>query len=448
MRMANGYREMISLSETTNMSSPVSNMASVDHLLTKYQQVRHRTEELCAPLSTEDYIPQPIVDVSPPRWHIAHTTWFFETFILKAFDPEYKVFHDKYPYLFNSYYVQAGKRWQRAHRGHLTRPTVDEIFTYRKAVDTALMALMTNLSSDKASDALPLLEIGIHHEQQHQELLLYDIKYILCHNPMEPVYNTLERTTVSTMNPLPEDYTDFVEVGAGEYQIGYRGQGFCYDNEQPAMPVFLQEFALRKGPVTNGEYLQFMEDGGYTNPVLWLDDGWQWNQREGVGHPMYWHKIDGVWHEMTLNGMQPLQLDAPVMHVNFYEAEAFATWAGYRLPTEFEWEVAALECQPDRNKSNLQDRNIFHPIRPIANHQTFYQLYGDVWEWTYSSYLPYHGFRPAEGAIGEYNGKFMVNQMVLRGGSCATPSDHIRKTYRNFFHPDKQWCFAGIRLAR
>ncbi len=429
------------------MSSATTTVAPLSQLLTKYQQVRKRTAELCAPLAAEDYVPQPIVDVSPPRWHLAHTTWFFETFLLKGFQEDYAWFHEKYPYLFNSYYIQAGDRWQRAQRGHLTRPTVDEIFAYRHAIDERMVGFLQHVDAGQEKEVCTLLEIGINHEQQHQELLLYDIKYILCHNPMEPVYNNLPENSLAPMEKLPGDYQDFVTVGAGDYLIGYRGDGFCFDNEQPVMRVYLEEFGLRKGLVTNREYLAFMEDGGYDNPVLWLDDGWKWRQEMAIDHPMYWHNTPDGWHEMTLNGMQPLHLDAPVAHVSFYEAEAFATWSGHRLPTEFEWEVAALNCQPDRKKSNLQDSNLFHPILPIDNHQKYYQLYGDVWEWTYSSYLPYHGYQPPPGAIGEYNGKFMINQMVLRGGSCATPPDHIRKTYRNFFHPDKQWLFAGIRLA-
>lgn len=430
------------------MSDEMPPKVDLSSLLNQYNRIRQRTEALCAPLSTEDYVPQPIIDVSPPRWHLAHTTWFFETFLLKAFQPNYTLFHEKYPYLFNSYYIQAGERWQRAQRGHLTRPTVQEIYAYRQAIDERMQAWLPKSDPAKHAEIAKLLEIGIHHEQQHQELLLYDIKYILCHNPIEPVYNTRPPSTNPPMNVLPEDYQEFVVSGAGDYLIGYRGDGFCFDNEQPVMQVYLDAFSMRKGLVTNREYLAFMEEGGYDNPVLWLDDGWQWKQAHDVSHPMYWHQIDGQWHEMTLHGMQTLNLDAPVIHVSFYEADAFATWSGYRLPTEFEWEVAALHCQPDRRTSNLQDSGIFHPILPIGNHQKYYQLYGDVWEWTYSSYLPYSGYQPAGGAIGEYNGKFMVNQMVLRGGSCATPPDHIRKTYRNFFHPDKQWLFSGIRLAK
>ena len=416
-------------------------------LLKAFLHTRHQTERLCKPLMPEDFVPQPIVDVSPPRWHLAHTTWFFEKFILEPYEPGYQPFHPQYHYLFNSYYIQAGERWARAQRGHLTRPTVQEIMAFRASINDRISALLPELDEQAWQTVKPLLEIGINHEQQHQELLIYDLKYILCHNPTEPVYNTLNPSGIeNTEQELPDDFGDFESFGGSIHTIGHTGDGFAFDNEGPAHKVLVPAFHLRKGLVTNGEYLEFMQDKGYETPTLWLDDGWSWLQEEDLKAPMYWHKLDNGWHEMTLNGMRPLNPTAPVTHISFYEAEAFATWAGYRLPTEFEWEVAAQSFH-EKGMGNFQDLEIFHPVPPQQRDSKFYQLFGDVWEWTYSAYLPYPGFRPAPGALGEYNGKFMINQMVLRGGSCATPKNHIRNTYRNFFHPDKRWLFSGIRLA-
>lgn len=418
-----------------------------DQLLQKFHTIRQRTEQLCWPLETEDYIPQPIMDVSPPRWHLAHTTWFFETFLLEKFNKDYQPVHPVYSYLFNSYYQNAGDQWPREKRGNLSRPTVKEIYAYRQTINERMNDLLIQLDDKAWPDASHLVETGINHEQQHQELLLYDAKHILCHNPIRPTYNQL-RNEIPQDVPLPRDYHDFVNIEGGVYDIGYQGKGFCYDNERPVQKVFLHDFALGKGLVTNEEYLEFMEDGGYQDFNHWLDDGWSWLQEQRLTQPLYWERKDGKWYEMTLNGEQPLNLDAPVTHISFYEAEAYASWAGMRLPTEFEWEIAALKAQPEREKSNLQNTNIFHPVPPANHDLQIYQMYGDVWEWTHSSYLPYHNYKPAPGAIGEYNGKFMANQMVLRGGSCATPANHIRKTYRNFFHLDKRWIFSGIRLAQ
>lgn len=430
------------------MSTAESTLTSINRsaLLQDFQAVRKQTERLCQPLFPEDFIPQPIVDVSPPRWHLAHTTWFFEKFILEPHEQDYQPYHPKYHYLFNSYYIQAGERWVRSQRGHLTRPTVSEIMAYRANVNERIADMLPKLDEATLEELKPVLEIGFHHEQQHQELLIYDLKYILCHNPIEPLYNTLNPSGIDSVEQgLPNNYTHFESFDKGIHHIGHDGQGFAFDNEGPAHEVMVPAFQLRKGLVTNAEYLQFMQDGGYRKATLWLDDGWSWLQQEQPDAPLYWHKMEDGYQEMTLNGMRPLQLSAPVTHISFYEAEAFATWAGYRLPTEFEWEVAAKRM--GRGKGNFQDNELFHPIPPQQTDSGLYQLFGDVWEWTYSAYLPYPGFRTAPGALGEYNGKFMINQMVLRGGSCATPANHIRTTYRNFFHPDKRWLFSGIRMA-
>lgn len=419
-------------------------------LTAKFQRTRTQTERLTKPLAMEDFIPQPITDVSPPRWHLAHSTWFFEKFILEPFEPGYKLHHPTYNLLFNSYYLQAGDRWQRAKRGHLTRPTVNEIFTYREAVNERLSHLLELADDNTWEKIKPILNLGINHEQQHQELLIYDLKYILCNNPMEPVYNTLNPEAIdNTSTDLPNNYHEFLSVEGGVYSVGHQNpEHFAYDNEEPAHEVLLPSFTLRRGLVTNAEVAEFISDGGYQKATLWLDDAWSWLQQEELSAPLYWHKVDGDWHEMTLNGLRPLNPNAPVTHISFYEAEAFATWAGYRLPTEFEWEVAAQKIPMAPASGNFQEQEVFHPIPPQSLGDDIYQLMGDVWEWTYSAYLPYPGFKVVEGALGEYNGKFMINQMVLRGGSCATPKDHIRHTYRNFFHPDKRWIFSGIRLAK
>ena len=418
-----------------------------DVLKNNYQRVRNKTEELCIPLATEDYVPQPIEDVSPPRWHLAHSTWFFETFLLKSFNKRYKEFHPKYSFLFNSYYQTVGERWQRVERGHLSRPTVQDIYTYRKRIDEQILALIDNIDEEQWPEFRDIMTLGLNHEQQHQELLLTDLKYILCRNPLWPVYNTFEKNEIRISLSLPEDYFDYVEFDRGVFEVGYEGNGFYFDNEGPVQKVYLEPFRLRKGLVTNAEFLEFMEDDGYQNFRYWLSEGWDFVVNNNIKFPEYWHREDDQWFEATLNGYKELDLNAPVTHISFYEAEAFATWAGKKLPTEFEWEVAAKLTNPEIRDSNLQDSYIFHPVPALLPAAELYQMVGDVWEWTHSSYLPYKGYKAAEGALGEYNGKFMINQMVLRGGSCATPADHIRLSYRNFFHPDKRWQFTGIRLA-
>ncbi|MEQ9591001.1 MAG: ergothioneine biosynthesis protein EgtB [Cyclobacteriaceae bacterium] len=379
-------------------------------MIDKYTLVRTMTDEICSPLETEDFVVQPIVDVSPPKWHMAHTTWFFEEFILARLYPNYERFHPRYDFLFNSYYEGVGERVLRPNRGNMSRPGVDEIRAYRKHVDTHMAALIPQLDEE----ALQLLELGLNHEQQHQELLYTDIKYILGHNPLFPPY-------LESFEEAADAETDdaFVKIDEGKYRIGFDGDGFSFDNEAEAHEVFLSGFQIRKSLVRNEEYLEFMNDGGYKKPQYWHSDGWAWVNENDIIAPLYWHRTGDKWKRYGLAGLLDLKPQDPVTHINFYEAAAFAEWAGMRLPTEFEWEVASDDFS-----------------------------WGQRWEHTNSAYLPYPGFAKAEGAIGEYNGKFMVNQMVLRGSSVVTSPGHSRKTYRNFFHPSLQWQFSGIRLCK
>ena len=412
-------------------------------LIRRYQQVREFTERLCQPMVTEDYVIQAMPDVSPPKWHLAHTSWFFETFILAAASPRYRSPHAAYAYLFNSYYVAAGARHCRPKRGLLSRPTVEEVYAYRAQVDKFMTSFLEGLNGQEANTWAPIVELGLHHEQQHQELLLTDLKYNFFCNPLRPVYVTagIPRCTqdVSALQ--------WVSFPEGVYWIGHDGQGFAFDNELPRHRSFLEPFQLASRLITNADYLAFMADGGYERPELWLSMGWEALQREGWKAPLYWEQLDGTWRMMTLAGMQPVQAADPVCHISYYEADAYARWADARLPTEVEWEAAAV---PLPISGNFVEQQIFRPISlnqsdaaaPLA------QMFGDVWEWTQSHYSPYPGYTAAPGALGEYNGKFMVNQFVLRGGSCATSVSHIRPTYRNFFPADARWQFMGIRLAR
>jgi ergothioneine biosynthesis protein EgtB len=390
----------------------VNKQKSETDFLQYFNEVRKRTEELCAPLETEDYIPQPTVDVSPPKWNIAHTTWFFEEMILKKFAVGYKVFDANFGFLFNSYYNSLGTRTKRDNRGDLSRPTVKEVFAYRKFVDEKMSELLAQKLSDEVKD---LVVLGLNHEQQHQELFLTDLKFTLSRNPLFPVYR--ENYAVEEICEMP--FADFAEIDEGIYEIGADGDGFCFDNELGRHKVFLPRFEIRKSLVTNAEYLEFIEDGGYENFNLWHSEGWDWVGQNAVDSPLYWHEKDGERFSFTLSGLRPVNWDAPVCHVSYYEAAAFAEWKGARLPTEFEWETASDKFD-----------------------------FGLRWEWTNSAYLPYPNFKKAPGAVGEYNGKFMINQMVLRGASVATPANHSRKTYRNFFHPHLRWQFNGIRLAK
>lgn len=420
-------------------------------LLKKYIEIRELTEAICLPLEIEDYVIQPIVDVSPPKWHLGHTTWFFETLLLQRYSPNYRPYHSLFSFLFNSYYESLGPRVERARRGHLSRPTVKETYVYRSSIDRQMQDLIEQIAEEHWSEFSGLVALGLQHEQQHQELLLTDIKFILAGNPLRPVYQPAVHSTIfsETLNPSPSEI-GYVTIPAGIYEIGFSGEGFCYDNEQPVHRVSIKDFLLRDRLVTNAEYLRFIAEGGYRNFRYWLSDGWGLVQQEGWEAPLYWLKIDEVWREFTLSGLRPLIQDAPVCHVSYFEADAFAKCAGKRLPTEAEWEVAAYLSGVQATEGNFLDRAAYHPV-PLASQRTGnaqpLQLFGDVWEWTGSAYLPYPGYRAAEGALGEYNGKFMMNQMVLRGGSCVTPRDHIRISYRNYFQPEKQWQFTGIRLA-
>lgn len=429
-------------------------------LVDYFKRVRRLTEALCSPLVTEDYIVQPIDDVSPPKWHLGHTTWFFETMFLVGLKPGYRPYHPQYAYLFNSYYHSLGERWNRPQRGVLSRPTVAEVYEYRRAIDEAMTAFILELDEPDWARISELIVLAINHEQQHQELLVADIKYILAANPLHPVYDSaqlLSQLGNSPVSPSPGGPQAepgavalmYVPLQAGLYEIGYEQAGFCYDNEQPRHRFFLNDFALANRLVTNREYLAFVEDGGYSDFRHWLSDGWDAVQEKGWTAPLFWKETDGEFVEITLHGVKDLDLDQPVCHVSYYEAEAYASWAGKRLPTEQEWEVAATREVSAIRAGNFMDTGLLQP-RPAAvprDSTEIAQLFGDVWEWTQSAYLPYPGYRHAEGPLGEYNGKFMINQMVLRGGSCATPQDHFRITYRNFFQPDKRWQFIGIRLA-
>ncbi|MFC1733835.1 ergothioneine biosynthesis protein EgtB [candidate division KSB1 bacterium] len=410
-------------------------------LLAKYKLTRDVTVNLCKPLIKEDYVVQPIEDVSPPKWHLGHTSWFFEVFILIPYAKNYSPFHKDFNFLFNSYYESLGDRVIRASRGNLSRPSVDEIYNYRKSVDTAIIDFIENnkLTDKKIIDFILL---GINHEQQHQELLLTDIKYILGTNPLFPAYIS-NKKILENKNPYSA-INDYHEIPAGNYQIGHLSNEFCFDNEKAAHIVLLNDFYIRKQLVSNKEFLDFIDDGGYKQFQFWLSEGWNWVQNQNVSNPLYWNKINGNWYEYTLQGHKKLNISLPVTHISFFEADAFARWAGKRLPTEFEWEVAAMIINPEiTTEFNFIDSGFFHPI--METNQSHFL--GNVWEWTNSAYLPYPGYIQDQGALGEYNGKFMINQMVLKGGSCATSMNHIRHTYRNFFQADKRWQFTGIRLA-
>ncbi len=392
----------------TPLIHPGAVKAETQSLKNKYIQIRHKTEKICAPLQTEDYVVQPVVDVSPPKWHLGHSTWFFETFLLKT-QKNYKEYDPAFNFVFNSYYETIGARVLRTDRGNLSRPTVSEVYAYRKYVDEAMLLLIDQLNADQ----IPVLLIGLNHEQQHQELLLTDIKYILGHNPLFPAYHS-DNPETRTVNNASGN----VRMDAGNYDIGYKGNDFCFDNELQPHTVHLNAFAIAKSLVTNGEYIHFIEDGGYRDFRYWHSEGWDWVQKNNVTAPLYWHSIKGEWMQYTLAGLVRVDAAATLCHISYFEASAFAAWKGARLPTEFEWEAASDQFS-----------------------------WGTRWEWTESAYLPYPGYKKAPGAIGEYNGKFMISQMVLRGASVATPEGHSRKTYRNFFHPWLRWQYTGIRLC-
>jgi len=377
-------------------------------------------------------------DASPVKWHLAHTTWFFETFILERWQPQYRPFHPDFRVLFNSYYQTVGRQHPRPQRGLLSRPTLEEVLAYRRHVDRHLQELLLP-GADHGAELCASVELGLHHEQQHQELIVTDIKHMLSCNPLHPVYR--ERSESSAGESVALVWSSHA---GGVHEIGHEGHGFCFDNEEPRHRVIVEPFELASRLTTNGEFLEFVADGGYERPELWLSDAWSVLQARAWRAPLYWERQGAGWFAMTLAGLRRLRPDEPVCHVSYYEADAFARWAGARLPTEAEWEVAAAGVPVT---GNFAESGWLHPT-PAPQTEGPAQLFGDVWEWTQSPYVPYPGYRPPAGALGEYNGKFMCNQLVLRGGSCATPSSHIRATYRNFFPPEARWQFSGIRLAR
>ena len=388
-------------------------MITTDTLVSFFEETRQHTETICKPLEIEDYVVQPIVDVSPPKWHLGHTTWFFEEFILKPHKPDYQLFHKDFAFVFNSYYEAVGKRVIRNNRGNLTRPSVAKVYDYRHYVTHELKEFLT--AGQLSSEIEEVLLIGIHHEKQHQELLLTDIKYILGNNPLLPKYNDSFNE-----NPIQNFKQEWIAVSEGVYEIGHNdSEAFCYDNELGKHNVYLHNYNISNKLVTNAEYIEFIKAGGYKDHNLWHAEAWDWVKEHSISQPQYWHNIDGEWYQYTLQGLQKVLLDAPLSHISYFEAFAFAQWKDCRLPTEFEWEVANDKFD-----------------------------WGSRWEWTESAYLPYPGYKKAPGAIGEYNGKFMVNQKVLRGGSVATSPKHTRATYRNFFQTNLRWQFTGLRLAK
>lgn len=415
-----------------------SSVAAGIDLLKYYNNVRQQTQFLCDPLEIEDFVVQPIVDVSPLKWHLGHTTWFFETFVLVPHLKGYKLFNKKYPYIFNSYYISAGDRWTRANRGQLTRPTVNEVFEYRKCVNEHMNELLGGNAATQ--EIANLITLGCNHEQQHQELFLYDIKRILGDNPLFPEYRVVEKQQNVTSSKK-----GWLSVDEGIHEIGFEGDGFHFDNEEGRHKVFLHAFEIESGLVTNGEYLEFVNANGYGSHQYWLSEAWDWVNQNSIKAPRYWHQEDGgEWWHYTLGGFEKINENDPVAHISYYEADAFARWKGLRLPTEFEWEVACnLHSSDIPDVANFVEKKQFQPVQTGGP-----DFFGNLWEWTSSPYSAYPYFNVADGALGEYNGKFMVNQMVLRGGSYGTPKDHIRNTYRNFFHPHLRWLFAGIRLAR
>lgn len=394
------------------MSATDQKRIETSELVTQFNEVRAKTIALCEPLEIEDYILQPIVDVSPPKWNIAHTTWFFEEMILKKFAKGYKEFDPNFGFLFNSYYNSIGERTLRDNRGDLSRPTVMKVFEYRRYVDQKMNDLLESEITDEVSE---LILLGLNHEQQHQELFLTDLKYTLSVNPLNPVY----KDDFALVEKGETTSKEFIEIAEGIYEIGFSGDGFHFDNELGRHKVFLHDFSIQNCLITNCEFIEFIDGGGYENHLLWHSEGWDWVRENSITSPLYWNKIDGVWNQFTLGGLRKVNFNDPVCHVSFYEAAAFAEWKGLRLLTEFEWEAASDKFD-----------------------------WGLRWEWTNSAYLPYPNFSKPAGAVGEYNGKFMINQMVLRGASVATPEGHSRKSYRNFFHPPLRWQFTGIRLAK
>jgi ergothioneine biosynthesis protein EgtB len=419
---------------------PASSRAA--SLLSRFHEVRDFSTKLSANLAAEDCVVQSMPDVSPTKWHLAHTTWFFETFVLKRWIAQYRPEIPDYSYLFNSYYNAAGDMHRRDLRGLISRPTVEDTRRYRASIDSHIENLLSNADDKLLDEIEPIVILGIHHEQQHQELLVTDIKHVFAQNPLHPVFRERKIDIVSA-EPAP---LSFVEFDEAIVEIGHNGNEFSYDNEGPRHRALVLPFSLAMRPITNGEYIAFIEDNGYARSEFWLSLGWTTANEQRWQAPLYWEKRDGAWWNFTLSGFRPVDEAEPVTHVSYFEADAFANWSGARLPTEFEWERAATNLPMD---GNFVESERFHPqASNVAQARQLMQMFGDVWEWTRSAYSPYPGYRAAAGALGEYNGKFMCNQYVLRGGSCATSQTHIRRTYRNFFQPEKRWQFNGVRLAR
>jgi len=438
------------LSQFTGTQAIADPTAAAQLLGTEYRRIRAFSEELAQPLETEDMVIQSMPDVSPTKWHLAHVSWFFETFVLAEAGVGYASPHPRYTFLFNSYYNAVGPRHCRPRRGLISRPTVEETFAYRRHVDEAMLRLIDSADESRLEWLWPVILLGLHHEQQHQELLLTDVKHVLAQNPLRPVYrNQPDEPT------LPPPEMAWIHFSGGLNSFGRSrpphadrfSLAFAYDNEEPPHRHYLGPFALGSRLVTCGEYLEFMREGGYGNPALWLSDGWAAARAEDWQAPLYWFEEEGAWRQLTLHGECPVEPHEPVTHVSYYEADAFARWAGARLATEYEWELAVRTLPAI---GNFADQRRFHPRVADSGSpaRALIQAYGDVWEWTQSAYAGYPGYRPAAGAVGEYNGKFMCNQFVLRGGSCATSQSHIRPTYRNFFPPEARWQFSGIRLAK
>ncbi len=414
-------------------------------LIERFRRVRDFSTQLCRELQPEDYVVQSTPDVSPTKWHLAHTTWFFETFVVKVWQPRYRSEVPQYAFLFNSYYNAAGDMHRRDLRGLISRPTVAETYRFRETVDECVIALLERADAALLSEIEPVMILGIHHEQQHQELLVTDIKHVFAQNPLYPVFRERdEANNPPARSAAPQKFVEFDEAVVA---IGHEGSAFSYDNEGPRHRALVGPFCLSNRPVTNGEYLAFMEAGGYTRSEFWLSLGWTTVQEQRWDAPLYWSRRDGEWWSFTLSGFRKIEESEPVTHISYFEADAYANWDGARLPTEFEWERASTGLEIE---GNFVDTQRFHPTPASAtgSDADLQQMFGDTWEWTRSAYLPYPGYRAAPGALGEYNGKFMCNQMVLRGGSCATSRDHMRATYRNFFQPEKRWQFTGVRLAR
>jgi ergothioneine biosynthesis protein EgtB len=419
-----------------------------EFLIRTFQTVRQQTEALCQTLATEDYVIQSIEDVSPPKWHLAHTSWFFEIFLLNTQIPNYKSFHPSFDYLFNSYYQSLGNLYPRAKRGLLSRPTVELIYTYRKHIDTHILTLLEHASEEQLLELSSLITLGLHHEQQHQELLLMDIKYNFSLDPNFPTYHPSSALPKNPNRRFTKTKANFIDVSGGITEIGHRGPGFCYDNELPRHQKILIPYAIASQLVTNGEYLEFIDSGGYQKPQWWLADGWDYVLKNHWQAPLYWHHFDNEWHIFTLNGLIKLNPAEPVCHISFYEADAFARWCGAQLPSEEEWEHFVASHPITTDKGNFMETGLFHPQASTQQNEAYpQQFFGELWEWTSSAYSPYPGYIPFRGALGEYNGKFMTNQMVMRGGCCVTPKSHIRASYRNYFQPEKRWQFSGIRLA-